>query len=853
MLCFVPYNIVSQASVYIDELTMGAVLYNVLRECCLDVANFLTSGPAGAILSFGVQNTRLVLTVTGDRLSIVASGSPLLPNIVRQPGDDEGMLDVIGGLIGDAIQSLVISASATLLFPGQIDTELKIALPAIPDLLMVDTDGVSGPAIFARTQFVFGGSGLKLSYGLRLPLRICLEDCDTGAPYYAHLVGELALVFTPTAQQISGLLVWDGFWYNAFGLPFLHIGNIIIGLDVDLKVFLPSGAQFGAAVCVGREVNCRPPRAGGPFIDVRIYMGISATIPEDNYFIFMISSLTFGTLVDLLVDYLPIPQSVFDNIPARLLESGIYPFEPNLPGCSGGQPSNTSGSNAVDLRCYAYFSYSPLVEKTITFSQGSVVIPRGIQVAGRLNFGGWEMALKLAISTTEFKVNATLDPVNIDILGLKLNLGRDLDSNKKAIGGGQFIVELSKVRVLVSVNAAFDLPLLKSYGQITLEINKEEFFFETEISLFDGALQSFVQVRWAWDLSFFRMELADISFPPLVPLVKVESFVFEMQLNKAFALFDCKITVFGFIGITATLQVDNNVVDFYLEINLQLAKTIVEGNAVVATPFSDSQFSISVRVEAGQLLQDIANAIAGAVRAVAQYLGGLWSKITDKFNARVAVCREKVNNELRDIKGAWDSLIDGPGAGFQNLDAFLEAPAVIAQSLGALIEIGIEFVGGLIVDVANVIADAFKDLGNAIADFLNDLFCDTEVTDIEDKTSGGIGKWGCPRWRVGKKVCQPNPSPPPPPAVQYSTVQYRTVQHSTAQYSTVQYSTVQYSTVQYSTVQYSTVQYSTVQYSTVQYSTVQSVKHNPGQHTQPEHYFCNIYFYMCMFVVCVAG
>ena len=71
-----------EASAYIDYLTLGAVLYSVLRECSLDVANFLE---------------RLVLTVTRDRLSIVASGTPFLPNIVKQPGDDEGTLDVIGG------------------------------------------------------------------------------------------------------------------------------------------------------------------------------------------------------------------------------------------------------------------------------------------------------------------------------------------------------------------------------------------------------------------------------------------------------------------------------------------------------------------------------------------------------------------------------------------------------------------------------------------------------------------------------------------------------------------------------------------------------------------------------------
>ena len=61
-----------EANVYMDSLTLGVVPYNVLRECCLDVANFLA---------------RLVLNVTGDRLSIVASGSPLLPNIVKQPGE----------------------------------------------------------------------------------------------------------------------------------------------------------------------------------------------------------------------------------------------------------------------------------------------------------------------------------------------------------------------------------------------------------------------------------------------------------------------------------------------------------------------------------------------------------------------------------------------------------------------------------------------------------------------------------------------------------------------------------------------------------------------------------------------
>jgi len=386
-----------------DAITVNTVLYLTLNQISEDVADetvdFLTTIKLG---DFGIENVELVLEVDADpSIELSLSGDPALPAIDRDNTDTTSLFfyDLFGGLNFQI---------ASRISPGGASLELSAStVPQIdPDdngFAIVDVDG-NGFSIFfnyevlplrpesgvSRTQIV--------QFGLRLPMRICVQDCDGSDPEIFYLEGEVSVSqvvgsTTPPATLLGGKLELVGEWNNAFGLPFLNVFNVVAGAEFDLSKAVgtgippPSSLLLGATACLGSSKACEllDPAAKN-YIFGAAYIGINTVVREKNFFFGLISSFTIEELLNVAneVDGANL-DSLIAGLPTSVLESGITPVNADDPTISCGPVNTTAlatGEEELNLDCYAWVAISPFGENEI--ESINLNIPKGIGFSGRL-------------------------------------------------------------------------------------------------------------------------------------------------------------------------------------------------------------------------------------------------------------------------------------------------------------------------------------------------------------------------------------------------------------------------------------------------------------------------------------
>jgi hypothetical protein len=388
---------------YAETITFSNVAYLIVKEIDEDFANDLVD-LLGSFGEFGVTNATLSLYVDSyPTIVLSASGSPRLePLRAGATVIETFFYDLFTGL------TFIFTGTVQSLELARIRLEAFMDVPDIsPTLKVEDSDGL-GPSIYYQYD------SLKetqiTTFGMTLPLTICVAQCDTGDEddkEEIQLKGDVnaeLIVGAVPATTVGGVLSLIGEWKEPLGIPILTIYNIIAGLSLDLTKPFPAciaKVLLGARICLGSAQACEDQVvANRDFIEAAAYINIDVYVPKQNFFFVMISSLTIEHALRIAENLssglkdLDLPNV----LPTAVLESGITPFDGDLEKCktSNDTEAQVLGQQALDLDCYAYFILSPFFKNEI--EEIGLEIPRGISFGGTLSlFGIFEARVKATV------------------------------------------------------------------------------------------------------------------------------------------------------------------------------------------------------------------------------------------------------------------------------------------------------------------------------------------------------------------------------------------------------------------------------------------------------------------------
>ena len=83
-----------------------------------------------------------------------------------------------------------------------------------------------------------------------------------------------------------------GTWQGAFGSPYIHISDAVMGLSLSVGPLVPSRLKLGASICLGKHSNCD--QATGDFIKGKVYGQISLTDPDENFILAMVTEVSLS-------------------------------------------------------------------------------------------------------------------------------------------------------------------------------------------------------------------------------------------------------------------------------------------------------------------------------------------------------------------------------------------------------------------------------------------------------------------------------------------------------------------------------------------------------------------------------
>ena len=670
-----------EVDLYVDGITFGG-LTTVIAEPLPHAAKEVLIDMMQPLAGLGLGKSSVIVTVTSEGVSVTAAGSPSFP-----ASSGTSAFEAVLRTISDA----VVELKASMTYSGAASLELDVGTPPSTSkgtLAVVSEDGKEGFALFAKAADVG-----ELDVGVSLPLRICVGSCSSVSPQYLHLKGTLALELSGEEQNVEGELVMDGWWNKAFDVPFVNIADIILGLAMNLETFLPSKLDLGGAVCLGKSQDCEA--STGTYVKGRAYVGLDLAAPENSYYIMMISKLTVGTIFDLIGEYSSFVKDLdIDGKFPALAESGIYPYDADAQ-CTG--QSGTGAPHTFDKSCYAYMSFNGAGEdKTLTFKDGELVIPNGVAFSGKIDFFGWNFGVQAHVTETKFDMAATMDKVDFAIGGVKImEIGKapSATSPSEVSGGAYFHVVADSGAILLNIEGAFAIPVLRSYGYMNIELNSKIFSFTSDMHLFDGALTSKTSVQWNWDLTYFKAQMEDISFGGVVVVKDV-----HFEYNSAASSIDLgvSISVLSIVSVAADLQIKGDQIAFDVSADLALVTISVSGTAEIATPFHDSHFTLHVSVSAGGVAKAIFDAGKKACEAVAATATKAWDGLYNGMSAEASAIKHLFSSALSSMAHEAEELMHDISKFFSDVMGALNSIPLLGSVFGALGD----FAGG-ISNVAN--------------------------------------------------------------------------------------------------------------------------------------------------------
>ena len=809
--------------IYADQITIGNLGYLIL-EGTDDI--FLTGddylGILGPFANFGMKNPKLELTAATDPLlHLKLTGSFLLPS--APPNSDNNALaiaafDFMGGL-QTFLDNLTLSLEATLtLEAATVIFTIKLGDPT-KDPFRYELGNPNVALLSPKLALEFSMAvigGVEIGVSLTVGIEICVSKCkpeDDSQRQTITIEGELRLeVGLPSVKVIvGGNLHMIGTW-DVFGLGILHVRDVVVGTDIDLKFMLPTRVTFGGAMCVGSAIACDQ-KLYKRYIDVGMYMNLDLYAPEESGFLAFISETTLEHVLNIATDISGVEDitDFKDWLPDSVLKAGLKPNPPPDLVCPSNHgetqedfekftndqdPSNADQSGVFDERCYAFISISPLTEVVFDKFNPPVVIKQGIGFGGRLEFGDFYIAVRAQInifdSSPTFFLEGGMSKIT---LGSFLHIGREWDEDKKeVVGDPYFLIDLrlNPVVVEVSISCTIHIPFLQSYAFVKIHIDKELFFFNAELSLFNGFFVVGANVEFYTDLSYFKAELQNIPFAGGLVTLKQIYFLIDTRpgtgavdgkpSNGAVAAFKAKISVLFLLdfGIEWSLQVGQDFIDLKFLISTSIGgvfSVTLSGEARIEFnsssnrrhsralsltglgPIQSAEWRVAVDIELGEFLEKVFEAIgkffenawdgvkqiAGKIAEVAQEA---WTALKAIGSAIGGAIKDMFNTLVNNISEL--SIDDLAGAVSKVGNLLYNAGKAIVGSLKNLGEAALEKLG----EIANKAKEAVFEKLEEAKQWVQKLWGansgeikKTPRPDILDET------WNCPSIDIYTKMC----------------------------------------------------------------------------------------------------
>ncbi|KAJ9470619.1 hypothetical protein DIPPA_00648 [Diplonema papillatum] len=577
----------------VDEVTLGGVAY------ALGGDDMRASLESADVEGLGFRDVDLSMGVT-------KSGNVLFEAVGAPSYDDGSTLSFLGTnlTIGVTAEKQPLYKRLRLTAGMAADDSEKV-------FRLRDLKGNFGMSLHMQYEKLSYIGGVSTEYKVNLPVAVCVENCEDGASRRdLHFTGELGVEFNPTAQ-VSGDLSAAGWWYKAYGMPFLHLGDMILGLSMDLSTLLPSRLTAGGAVCLGKADNCE--KREEPYIEGRGYVGLSWKTMQDNFFIAMVNRLTIGDLFEVFAEFAPELANVKPLVGSKVLGSGILPYDESA--CDAGAE--------LDLDCFAVVSFA-FIDKELDFSSGNVVkIPSGVQVRGRLHLGSWEILVYVKADERSLVADVRMDPVALSIGGFDLMRIGERFENGHVVGGANLFMAFIAMPPMAGIDilGAIEIPLIGATGEVTIVLDDDEFSFRTSVSLFWGIWSSTAYAVWDWEFSTFNMGLEDVSFG----LVRLDELSFAFDSAEKLGLFKGKITVLGIAGASVDVRVgDSGSGGFSLAFRASAsvigATLTVSGQGTVRTPLQNSDWDLtpSTSFDSAALQADVEKEVQAAAESAEQ-------------------------------------------------------------------------------------------------------------------------------------------------------------------------------------------------------------------------------------------
>lgn len=233
------------------------------------------------------------------------------------------------------------------------------------------------------------GLDIQMSYELgNRPASTCGDGSGMIEPLI--FIGRL-YVRQAAVLEIGGSLVMRGVVYQLFGLDFLHIADLGVGLAFAPPNPIPTKIEAAGTIAIGRECYTRDEETGAisevtdsdrACVSASVAFGLDADQPENNYF----SAKLFGFNVKTMMQ-------VF--APARMAEKMINA----LPGAI-----LNSGFEGETI-----FSFSPTSAGSLTVTGDRV--PGGLRIAGTFNMLGYKVACDIkVIPFVSIDIQGYMDP-----------------------------------------------------------------------------------------------------------------------------------------------------------------------------------------------------------------------------------------------------------------------------------------------------------------------------------------------------------------------------------------------------------------------------------------------------------
>jgi hypothetical protein len=522
----------TELTVNIDKMTLNTLMHVVVKDSPSDLPG---------VGRLGLQRLKLVVEHAQLFTSFKLQGALYL-DVEESDNVVLNFLQKVVEVLSELTGTFVIEIEHP---SGDVTLECAISLPSItvwPGIIKLEDNDGLGPSVFVRLS----GTPLKPTAGLRLPLRICVEDCEHQfkSPRWLGFLGELAVELAG-GVSLNGKIEMLTAWRKTFGLKFLHVTSAMLTVGVTISTYppTPNTFQIGGSLCLGLEEACfldeaelqplladpaetataltqtrsstaskaRAPRNDN-FIVALAYAGLYPKQPKKNFFIGMISEVTVEKIFGILGDTMnPQFHEWASNMAPNVLSAGFYPpFTAAYASCTA-----KDKRDPVKTQCFARLSVST-GNQLISLPTGVLQVPAGVQIAGGLKIpsgnGSWTASVDALIGldakNPKFYINATMDPFNIGGLiemgGYLTPDGLSVDHDRP---GAQFYLDFKKkpITTAIKVVGAVCIPDLMTCGSVNLWLGKDRFDLCMYANVL-GIAQATFSIGWTWTFSRFHVK-----------------------------------------------------------------------------------------------------------------------------------------------------------------------------------------------------------------------------------------------------------------------------------------------------------------------------------------------------------